>query len=194
MENQPLHPDLARLDAAYDDITARFARGEIDASGANTAIAALVGRDDEGTMWHKDPRNGGWLRRTHSGDLVIGTPPAYGVATPTPYDLSPRAGSPNPDQRIAFHPVDETEMYGENSLRGATRRPVGADTTTSWNERLAALFPTMKHKIIAAAVLVVVLILLITVVTSVGSSGPSPAPVPSTVPTLPTTPPVIPGT
>lgn len=120
----PLHPNLARIGAAYDRVQARAARGEITAAQARAEIMHLVARDDEGVLWSIDASTGNWMRRTITGELVQDTPPTYGVATPTAHDLTRNpAGVFNPDVQLVFHEVDETQLLGERSLRGATRRP-----------------------------------------------------------------------
>ena len=122
MDPRPLHPNLARLDADYDEIVARFARREITADEAHAQVRDLRARDDEGVIWSKDPSDGGWLRQTRTGAWEkTDTPPVYGVATPTPHDLSGGSSPTNPDNRIDFVPVDERAVWGENSLRASTR-------------------------------------------------------------------------
>lgn len=119
---QPLHPNLARLAAAYDEIFTRWSRGQIDAAAARQEIAALVARDDDGILWSIDPESGAWLRRTLSGDLVPGTPPSYGLATPTPHDLSQNTSSFNPDTALHLQKVDDELLYAPSSFAGSTRR------------------------------------------------------------------------
>jgi hypothetical protein len=119
----PLHPNLARLAAAYDDIFVRWTRGTIDAEQARIEIAALVARDDEGILWSIDPDNGQWLRRTITGDVVPGTPPTYGLATPTPHDLSGGDRAVNPDLNLHLQRVDDELLFSPSSLAGSTRRP-----------------------------------------------------------------------
>lgn len=119
---QPLHPNLARLAAAYDEIFTRWSRGLIDAEIARQEISALVARDDDGILWSIDPDSGAWLRRTIGGDLVPGTPPTYGLATPTPHDLSHNPQSFNPDTSIHMQRVDDELLYAPSTLAGSTRR------------------------------------------------------------------------
>lgn len=119
---QPLHPNLARLAAAYDEIFERYASSRIDAVQARMEISALVARDDEGILWSIDPDSGEWLRRTITGELVVSKPPTYGLATPTPHDVSSNDEAFNPDTRIGFARVDDELLYAPNLLAGATRR------------------------------------------------------------------------
>ncbi len=120
--SQPLHPNLARLAAAYDEIFTRWSRGQIDAAAARQEISALVARDDDGILWSIDPESGAWLRRTLGGDLVPGTPPSYGMATPTPHDLSHNSGAFNPDSAIHLQRVEDELLYAPSSFAGSTRR------------------------------------------------------------------------
>jgi hypothetical protein len=135
--SEPLHPNLARIAAAYDDVQARASRGEISATQARAEIMHLVARDDEGVLWSIDPSTGRWLRRTISGRLEVDTPPTYGVATPTAHDLTRRpTGVFNPDSRLVFSEVDEASLLASDAFRGATRRqppvPAPQDPTPRW--------------------------------------------------------------
>jgi len=121
--SKPLHPNLARLAASYDEIIERYANGALSAAAARAEIATLVARDDDGILWSIDPDSGQWLRRTRSGDLVPGEPPSYGLATPTPHDLSGDTGSFRPDSRIDFHKVDDELLYSPSQFTGVTRAP-----------------------------------------------------------------------
>lgn len=125
---RPLHPNLARLAAAYDDIFVRWSRGTIDAAQARVEIGALVARDDDGILWSIDPDSGQWLRRTVSGSLIPSEPPTYGLATPTPHDLSNGAGSFNPDAFVHMQPIDDELLHAPSTLVGSTRRTLIADT------------------------------------------------------------------
>jgi hypothetical protein len=152
----PLHPNLARIGAAYDQVQARAARGEISASQARAEIMHLVARDDEGVLWSIDPSSGNWMRRTIAGELVFDTPPTYGVATPTAHDLtrSP-TGVFNPDSNLIFHEVDEVALLGDRSLRGATRRP-GRDSRSARGQRT---LPLVAATIAAAAFVTLIALL-----------------------------------
>lgn len=145
---QPLHPNLARLAAAYDEIFTRWSRGQIDAEIARQEISALVGRDDEGILWSIDPDSGAWLRRTISGELVPDTPPSYGLATPTPHDLSYTPQAFNPDTTIRMNRVEDELLYAPSSLAGSTRRPriPAAESQGGW--------PWWKVAVVALGVIV----------------------------------------
>jgi hypothetical protein len=119
---QPLHPNLARIAVAYDDIFSQWESGRIDAAEAHRRIIALVARDDDGVLWTINPTTGAWMRRTLDGQTVEATPPAYGYATPTPHDLSD-SDIDNPDRRITFRQIDDEAMYAPSHLTGLTRRP-----------------------------------------------------------------------
>jgi len=119
--SEPLHPNLARMAARYDEIFQRWSSGHIDATQAKTEIASLVARDDEGVLWSINPVTGGWLRKNLNGEIVEGTPPTYGLATPTAHDISSNPNSFNPDNRISFHAVDDDLLTSPKKLYGSTR-------------------------------------------------------------------------
>jgi len=119
---QPLHPNLAKLAAAYDDIFLRWTRGQIDAAEARMEILALQARDDDGILWSIDPESGAWLRRTLHGELVPGTPPSYGLATPTPHDLSNNQKAFDPNNAVQMRKVEDELLYSPSALSGSTRR------------------------------------------------------------------------
>lgn len=116
---RPLHPNLARIAAEYDEIVSLFQRGQMTATQANAKIRALVARDDAGLEWSIDTNTGSWQFRTTTGDLVISDPPTWGLAGATPRDFGSLHGK-DPDQRVDFHEVDESRFAG--SLHGSTRR------------------------------------------------------------------------
>ena len=61
--NEPtLHPNLAKLAAAYDEILDRIARGQVTSVAARAEIAQLEARDDQGVRWNIDPDTGEWVR------------------------------------------------------------------------------------------------------------------------------------
>ena len=154
-QQQPLHPNLARLAAAYDDIVARFGRNEITAPEARGRIAALTARDDTGVMWSIDPDTAEWRFQTRTGELQLGKPPTYGLATPTAFDLSHSSGAFNPDERINFYEVDENLLYPPSSLSGSTRRrPTVVNYTF-----MEKYFSETKQRLIAVAVLLILILL-----------------------------------
>jgi len=120
--NQPLHPNLAKLAATYDEIFVRWSRGQIDAAEARVEILALQARDDDGVLWSIDPESGAWLRKTITGEIVRDTPPSYGLATPTPHDLSSNPNSFDPNNSVRLRKVDDELLYSPSSLTGSTRR------------------------------------------------------------------------
>lgn len=114
----PLHPNLARIAAAYDDIHRRYGLRQLSADDAKAEILALQARDDDGVIWRISPNDGSWLRRTRDGQWVRGTPPPAGLATPTAHDLSRDPRVFNPDRNIAFRRVAD-QIDG---IHGATRQ------------------------------------------------------------------------
>lgn len=129
----PLHPNLARLAAAYDEIIERHRTGRISARQAYGEVSALVGRDDSGLLWTIDPSSGRWSFRSLNGELVASEPPRFGIASPTPAELG--AGGPGDlDQRISFFPIDEDQFTLQ-----AISEPVGVGQETGKVRRLLRL-------------------------------------------------------
>lgn len=136
-----LHPNLARIAAAYDQICERFASGALDALEARRQIEALAARDDNGVIWTIDAVSGDWHYRTLDGRLVPGEPPTSGYATPTAHDVTRNPQGPRPSDRLVVLPVDDTPSV-PGSLAGSTRpaAPVPAGSGGSLSVlRVAAL-------------------------------------------------------
>lgn len=121
MSTRPLHPNLAKLAANYDEIIERYANGTLGAVAAQREIAALVARDDEGILWSIDPTTGDWLRKTRSGELVPGEPPAYGLETATPHDISGARRNYLSEERVHLLEVDDELLYSPSRFAGSTR-------------------------------------------------------------------------
>lgn len=101
----PLHPNLARLAAAYDQIVSDHQSGRLGSREARGRIAALVGRDDTGLLWAINPDSGRWGYRNLRGELVEADPPRFGIASPSPSDLG--AGPKGDlDGRLTYFEVD----------------------------------------------------------------------------------------
>jgi hypothetical protein len=101
----PLHPNLARIAASYDEILEMHRLGSISAREAHGRMSALVGRDDTGLVWFINPESGKWSYRNLRGVLIESEPPHYGIASHCPKDLG--AGSQvNLDSRLTFYMVD----------------------------------------------------------------------------------------
>lgn len=114
-----LHPNLARLVAAYQQILGRLARSEIDLVQANIEIRELVARDDDGVQWTINPRDGGWLYLTRRGTWESGEPPRSGFATLTAHDLRAQAGQ----SPVAYNPDWDIEVAeaAASGVRGVVR-------------------------------------------------------------------------
>jgi hypothetical protein len=127
---EQLHPNLAQLVAARDEILERWRAGNVDWSDARRQMLALVARDDQGVLWMLNPDDGAWYRRTRDGRLERDVPPSFGVATPTAFDLS--AGDPfrDPRRRIVHDVVDPNALRSHDSLVGATQRPAPLPPST----------------------------------------------------------------
>lgn len=117
----PLHPNLARLAAAYDDVMERYARRQLTPGQARDQILALVARDDNGVLWSISPDTGRWQYRNSRDELVAAEPPAYGFASLTAHDLGSGHDIYNPDRRIGFYEVDDSLLHAPGSLAGSTR-------------------------------------------------------------------------
>lgn len=152
---QSLHPNLARLAAAYDQICSRWSRGELNAADARGQISALVARDDNGTHWTINPTDGNWQYRTRTGEWRAGDPPTFGYATPTAFELTRESGAFNPDNRISFYEVDESLLYPPTSLAGSTRRSEHPEP-----ERFVSRFLATPTQRVVAVLLALVLLLL----------------------------------
>lgn len=114
-----LHPNLARIAAAYQELTQAYADGRIDAHQATMFVRELVARDDEGTQWTINPRDGGWLRFTRNGELVPAAPPQLGVATLASWELS---GAKSQDGAITYTPAAHPADVVAGSMRNGTHR------------------------------------------------------------------------
>lgn len=129
---RPLHPNLARIAAEYDEIVGLFQRGQMTATQANAKIQALVARDDAGVEWSIDTATGSWQYRSTTGEVLAGDPPTWGLAGATPRDFGSLHGK-DPDARVDFHEVDESRFSG--SLHGSTRRVEPNDRNRPLNAR-----------------------------------------------------------
>jgi len=115
--DRPLHPNLARIAAAYDDVMADFRAQRIGPAEARRRVLTLLARDDNGLEWSIDPDTGAWRYRNQFGEMVTANPPAYGVAGFTPTDLGAGRGD---DPRVRFYEVDQDALRAEGQLRGST--------------------------------------------------------------------------
>jgi hypothetical protein len=114
----PLHPNLARIAARYDEIATEVISGRISAVEGRRRIEALVAKDDNGVEWSIDVETGTWQYRALDGRSVPADPPMWGMASATPRDFGSQ-GPVDVDRRVEFHEVDEDRRIG---LAGATRR------------------------------------------------------------------------
>jgi hypothetical protein len=119
--DRPLHPNLARIAAEYDELSDLYATGRLDADEARRAIAALAARDDNGTIWSIDPASGDWVYRNVHGELVPGMPPSWGYATPTAYDVTRDPARVDPRHRVVSFVVEDHITSPPGSLSGSTR-------------------------------------------------------------------------
>lgn len=121
MTDPTLHPNLARVAAAYDEIVDRMSRNVISPAQAFSEIAQLEARDDQGVRWSIDPQSGDWVRKTFTGDQQYDTPPTHGYATPDAFAYNPDSAAYNPNLQIQLTEVDPALTHGPSQLAGATR-------------------------------------------------------------------------
>lgn len=117
--DRPLHPNLARIAASYDEIVSAFQQGRLSPADARRQLVALVARDDAGIEWSIDPDSGRWRYRTRWGGLEEADPPSYGMAAATPADLGAGNGR-DLDARLSLHEVDMELVTPPSSLVGST--------------------------------------------------------------------------
>ena len=115
-----LHPNLARIAAAYDIVLEEMGQRRLTPQQARDKIAALEARDDNGTRWCIDADTGRWVRYAADGTHVFDTPPSFGYAThdafaythPDPFSVTygdgPRAEDPN--ARLELFSVEHDQL------------------------------------------------------------------------------------
>jgi hypothetical protein len=135
--NTPLHPNLARIASEYDEICSLFAANRIDAGEARRSIASLAARDDNGTIWTIDPASGDWVYRDIHGNHIPGTPPAWGYATPTAYDLTRTPARHDPRDRVVSFAVEDSVVSPPGSLVGSTRTTPHSTRRPPWKYLIA---------------------------------------------------------
>jgi hypothetical protein len=118
--DRPLHPNLARIAAAYDDVMTEFRGGRLSPAEARRRVLILIARDDNGLEWSINPDTGGWQYRNQFGEMMSANPPAYGVAGFTPGDLG---SGLHDDPRVRLYEVDQEALRSEGQLRGSTTLP-----------------------------------------------------------------------
>ena len=132
-----LHPNLARIAVAYQDLVQAYASGLVDANRASVLMRELVGRDDEGTQWTINPRDGGWLRCTVWGEWVSASPPQSGFATLSAWELS---GTKGADQALMYASVDAAPVVG---YKGLTAEKAQRARSEKQSERPRWVYPVM---------------------------------------------------
>jgi hypothetical protein len=191
-----LHPNIARIAAAYDIILEELSSRQISVAAARAKIAQLEARDDDGTRWSIDPDSGQFVRKTALGAEEYDTPPRVGYQTHDAFSYTnpnphvPR--SPGQGPRVE-DPNSRLEMFtarmGDSALTtppaglvGATRgaRPRQRGKGASALSKFWALPAAAKA---AAAAAVVVVVVFVTVGLG-GSEEPDvpPAPAPAQSP------------
>jgi hypothetical protein len=124
MDNEQLHPNLARIAATYDDLFEQYSRNQLSAAEAKARIRTLVARDDHGIEWSLNPEDRSWYRRTVHGQWIKDTPPTVGVATWNGWDISGHDPMSDPRYRVEETPTDPRLITNTDALRGSTARMV----------------------------------------------------------------------
>jgi len=106
VNSQPLHPNLARIAAAYDRIIDQMEAHQLSVPAAREQIRELEARDDAGVRWSIDPDTGQFMRKTVFGGLEFDTPPTSGVMTFDAFSFSPQSRDDDPSLRVTYTPVD----------------------------------------------------------------------------------------
>jgi hypothetical protein len=154
MERRTLHPNLARVAAAYDWVMTRHQRGELSQTEALEQLSELVARDDQGVQWSLNPVSGNWQRKERSGRWVEDAPPAFGLRTPTPHDFRPAAdGAFNPESRLHYAEVDLDKVYDPNSVVGSTQRSFVAGLSRAAKSRAGRVKIAVVALVVAGACL-----------------------------------------
>jgi len=157
--DRPLHPNLARIAAAYDDVMTDFRAGRITPAEARRRVLTLIARDDNGLEWSIDPDTGGWQYRNQFGEMASANPPAYGVAGFTPGDLG---GGRRDDPRVRLYEVDQDALRSEGQLRGST------SITENTVRRHPSVRGVRRNVAVGAIVLVTLLVAALLVTTILG--------------------------
>lgn len=178
MPDNALHPNLAKIAAAYDEIVGRVQRNMTTPAAARTEISQLEARDDEGVRWSIDPDSGQWVRKTAFGDVEFDpNPPTSGYATADPFDLGSTSPVFNPASRLTYDVVPDTPPP-PGSLMGATRhRPPAPPSKPAMSARQHIRDWPMGTK--ALAVLVAGLLAWWGLSTINNTTEPEPAPTPA---------------
>jgi hypothetical protein len=146
----PLHPNLARIAARYDEILLEITSGRISVYQGRRKIETLCAKDDNGVEWSISAETGSWMYRAIDGKLIPADPPMWGMASATPRDFGSIQGG-DPDVRINFIEVDESAQMG---LRGSTRR-LKIDTRSA--AQIIVFATALLIGVVALAVLTLVL-------------------------------------
>lgn len=179
--NDAVHPNVARLAAAYDSILDQLDRGQLTSVQARAKISQLEARDDQGVRWSIDPDTGGYVRKTAFGEMEYDAPPMWGVRTNDAFDYTANPLVENPNSRLVHVQMEQmmkppTGLAGATQAQGAQRPSMKA---TGVLDRVAELPGKAKVALVAA-----VLVALTGVFVSVGGDDAPKAP-PSPATTAP---------
>lgn len=167
-----LHPNIARIAAAYDVILEQLGNRQLSVTEARAKVAQLEARDDQGTRWSIDPDTGQFVRKTAMGAEEYDTPPRVGYQTDDAFSYTrPQGTNPfahagqveDPNQRVEMFtaPGDRLTMP-PTQLAGATRHgPTSQSSNHAGGSPLAALkrLPVAARAGLAATVVIILLLL-----------------------------------
>lgn len=176
-DNASLHPNLARLAAAYDRIIEQMEAGQLTAVNARARIAQLEARDDQGVRWSIDPDSGQFVRKTAFGEVEFDSPPRFGVMTADAYDYTGVSGDDDPNTRIELYAAPT--VGAPSDLAGATQRP--STFSEPWWKRAWRTLVELPERTRRMLVIALVAVLALSgagllLASSSSESGPAPAP------------------
>lgn len=174
-----LHPNLARLAAAYDAIIGQMDCNQLTAVQARARISQLEARDDQGVRWSIDPDTGQFIRKTAFGDSEYDTPPKWGVQTDDAFSYTSDPLVENPNLRLQHTNVTGL-THPPTDLAGATQRPNPQRPSMkagTFAEVLADLPQKVKVGVVVG--IAAVLTVLFTVLGGHGGDPATPAPAPA---------------
>lgn len=159
---QPLHPNIARMAARYDEIVTRFNHNQLSAAAAMNEISQLEARDDTGVRWCMDPNTGQFMRKTFNGELEYDTPPSIGVQTPDAFSYTSNPKALNPNDHIDL--VEDRHLsLPPTQLAGATRNDPNTRVRPEFSSTAVdkVMSMSMRTKAIALAIIFVLVLIIV---------------------------------
>lgn len=156
-----LHPNLARIAAAYDHIIEQMANRLLTPVQARAQIEQLEARDDQGIRWSIDADSGRFVRKTLMGDTHFDTPPTSGYQTDDAYSYSAtRGGESDPNMRMEMYATEDSRLtHSVDPIPGATRNGPSPEQPAGLGP-LAKVPPVYRWAALTVLVLALLLFLL----------------------------------